>query len=223
MHSCHTCQAPVCISKIGIFRQLTLSQQQQVIANVFRKHYKKGEIVVSEGDHLNKFVVVSQGSFKCYINHKDGKQKTLYYLHLGDFFGQQSLFDRIENPYTVEAIEDAGVCMIDATTIESMISAQPEFALSIIKELSSKVQSLESELSHVTLDPLETRLSKLLWELSKDFGVQSTLGMTMKLPLTQQEIGMRLGVTRESVSRALKQLERTNKIKLYPNKRVILL
>ena len=221
--SCHTCQAPICISKIGIFRQLTSDQQKQIIAKVNRKAYKKGEIVVNEHEELNQFVIVSQGSFKCYTNNKQGKQKTVYYLHLGDFFGQQALFQKTESAFTVEAIQDASVCMIASDTIENLIVSQPEFALSVIKELSLRVNSLENELSVVTVEPLDDRLVKLLVELSKDFGYQTDQGIVVRLPLTQEEMGMRLGVTRESVSRSFKQLEQNQKIRVLKNKLIILL
>jgi len=220
--NCHTCKTPVCISQINLFRRLSTDQQNHIVRQVIRRRFKKGEILIHEGDEMHQFFIVSQGSFKCYTSHQDGKQKTLYYFHMGDFFGQQTLFQKGASPYTVEAIQEASICMIESSTINQLIRTQPEFAFSIISELSDRVHSLELELSNVSIDPLETRLLRLLQELAKDFGYKQDHGCIMKLPLTQEEMGMRLGVSRESVSRSLKELQNKNKIAIQSNKRIIM-
>ena len=223
MLSCHTCQSPVCISQLGIFSHVSEKHRAKIIASVHRLSFNKGEHVIFETQPLHQFVVISSGSFKCYTHHEEGKQKTLYFLHKGDFFGQESLFKESQSAFSVEAMEPSSVCMIDAATVQELIKQDHEFSLAIIHALSSRIQNLESELSNVTIDPLEQRLLKLLHTLALDFGFETHQGIVLKLPLTQEEIAMRLGVSRESVSRSMNQLKKNEKLRILKQKQVLLL
>ena len=220
MVSCQACKTTVCISQLGVFSTISRDHHDQIVSSVVRRAFKKGELVVTQDSPLSQFVVVSSGTFKCYTNHEDGKQKTLYYLHKGDFFGQSSLFNESTSPYSVEALENSTVCMLDAKTIQNLIINDHQFALSIVGALSVRIQDLENELSKVSIDPLELRLLSLLHVFAQDFGVNEDDGIHFRLPLTQEELGMRLGVTRESISRTLKQLESQGKIEMLKHKRI---
>lgn len=62
----------------------------------------------------------------------------------------------------------------------------------------------------------------LLKQLSSDYGVQLKHGIKINNPLSQDEMAMRLGVSRESVNRKLKQLEKDERIKLQSRREIII-
>jgi CRP-like cAMP-binding protein len=220
--SCATCRAPICISKITLFRNLSLQQQLLIIDNVTRKEFSKGEVFINEKQTLSQFVIVNDGRFKAYTTSREGKQNVLYFFLTGDFFGQHSLFEDIEIPYTVEAMEDSSICMIESDVLKNLMIQHPEMSLSIVSALSSRVSYLEQELSSVHLENVEERLLGLLYDLSKDYGVVKESSISMHLPLSQQEMAMRLGVSRESVSRNFRKLISTQRITMHTKKEVIL-
>ena len=112
--------------------------------------------------------------------------------------------------------------MIDNRTMQDLIQNEPDLALSILNELNHRVNQLENELSTVYVESLEVRLMNLLKQLSQDYGVKQADGIKLNCPLSQDEIAMRLGVSRESVNRKLKQLEKENKIKLQSRREILL-
>lgn len=223
MIACQACKPTACISQLGIFSNISSEHHDYIVTKVIRRAFKRGEQVLTQGNALNIFIMVSSGTFKCFVNHEEGKLKTLYFLHKGDFVGQSSLFNDTIAPYSIEAMEPSTVCMIDAKTIKELIVADPTFALAIVRELSLRIQNLESELSKVSIDPLDIRLLSLLHLLALDFGTKVEDELQLQLPLTQEELGRRLGVTRESVSRTLRLLEKQGKIQLLKNKTIKLL
>jgi CRP-like cAMP-binding protein len=75
---------------------------------------------------------------------------------------------------------------------------------------------------HLQIEPLERRLMSLLWTLSDDHGQPVDDGRLLHSPLNQEELAMRLGVSRESVNRALKKLESDRKLRILKPKSFIL-
>lgn len=220
--SCDTCKAPLCISRIALFRNLTNQQQRLIIDHVTRKEFKKNDILISENQTLSQFVIVNEGRFKAYTTSLEGKQNMLYFFGLGDFFGQHALFEKEQMAYTVEAMENSSVCMIESDILKTLMIQHPEMALSIMSALSSRVSYLEHELSSVHLEKVQERLLGLLYDLSKDYGQIQGESIVLHLPLSQEEMAMRLGVSRESVSRNFKKLIKASKIEMHNKKEVIL-
>ncbi len=222
IQTCAQCKTPICISKIDLFRNLTLQQQAMVVSFVKRKAFKKGDVFLCESQSLSQFVIVNSGKFKAYTNGIDGKQKVLYHFSVGDFFGQHALFKVVNIPYTIEAMESSSICMIESETMHKLIKQEPELAIAIVSALSSRVAYLENELSSAHQEKIETRLLRLLYDLSKDYGRHTSHEVILQLPLNQEEIAMRLGVTRESISRNLRKLVNQQIIKMPTSKEIIL-
>jgi CRP/FNR family transcriptional regulator len=220
MESCAQCQAPVCISHLSLFKRLSKNQRAKVVNHVIRYTLKKGDVFLNEGDDLAQFIIISRGRFRAVRNSEEGKMKVVQYLKTGDFIGQESLFDKTEIPYTLEAMEPASVCTIPAATMHSLIQSEPEIGFAILSELSAKVNTLEKELATVHLESLEVRLMNLLQQLSQDYGVEEAEGTLLHNPMSQDDMAMRLGVSRESVNRKLKQLEKEERIALLPKKQI---
>lgn len=222
METCQTCKAPICISQINLFRNLTPIQRGRIIKHVNRRSFNRGDIFLNQGDMISEFVIVSRGQFKAVSTNVEGKSKIIQHFTIGDFFGQDSLFKDKEIPYTIQAVTDGALCMIDSKTMNELIQNEPDLALSILNELNNRLNQLESELSTVYVESLEVRLLNLLRQLSQDYGVKHQDGIKLNCPLSQDEMAMRLGVSRESVNRKLKQLEKDEKIKLQSRREIII-
>lgn len=220
MESCVQCQAPICISHLSLFKRLSKAQRAKVVNHVIRYTLKKGDVFLNEGDDLAQFVIISRGRFRAVRNSEEGKAKVVQYLKTGDFIGQESLFDKSKIPYSMEAIESASLCTIPADVMHGLIQNEPEIGFAILSELSAKVNVLEKELATVHLESLEVRLMNLLYQLSQDYGVEDSNSILLHNPMSQDDMAMRLGVSRESVNRKLKQLEKEGRIELLPKKQI---
>lgn len=223
MESCLTCKAPLCISHLRLFGSLSDAQQALIVSKVERLTLKKGEIYIREQDPLNTFVVINRGRFKAYTDSEDGRRSVVYFYKSGDFFGENSLFKPSLSPFTVECVEDGSLCTIKAEIMQSLIKQEPELALSILSSLSARIESLETEIKSVHVERLENRLYALLESFENDYGILRNGQRVLRLPLNQEEMASRLGSSREAVSRTLKKMELSGKIKILPHKEMILL
>jgi len=221
--ACKTCKAPVCITKINLFRSLSDAQQQTLLDQVVRTSLKKGEVLIHEQDLLSSLVIISQGKLKAYTLSESGKQNLLYLLKTGDFFGQNSLFSQVISSYNVEAMEESGVCRIDAHVLKALIQQNPSLALNIIQELSQRLHQLENSVTSLQTLSVEEKILQLLESFRQDYGRKTKQGMEINCPMTQEEMGHRLGISRESVSRKLNELQDRGKLQLLSHKRILII
>ncbi|HOV15604.1 MAG TPA: cyclic nucleotide-binding domain-containing protein [Spirochaetota bacterium] len=124
------------------------------------KHYKKGEIVIRQGDHKDKFLYwVTKGklSVQKVVN---GNIIDCGYLREGDIFGEISLIIGTERAATVMASEDDVVVQqLDKKLFFDLIKRDPEIAWKVLTNLAIKTQMLD-EIQGQISDP--KMLRKLL-------------------------------------------------------------
>ncbi len=220
--SCQMCQAPICISQIHLFRRLTPQQSQLIVSLIQRYSYKKGEIVIHQGDKSDAFSIVTSGRFKAYTVNEEGKAHLLYTFQTGQFFGQEALFEAQEMTYTVEAMEDSTLCKLSLETLKKLIYEYPDLGFNLLAEMNDRIQSLEKELTTHSTELLIDRLHKFLWDIAKDYGKDNGTYISIHLPYSQEDMAMRLGTSRESINRTLKSLEKQRKLKLEKRKEILL-
>ncbi len=220
--NCQMCKAPICISQIHLFRRLTHQQSELITSLIQRYSFKRGDIVINQGDESDSFCIATSGRFKAYTVNEEGRAHLLYTFNTGQFFGQEALFEKQEMSYTVEAMEDSTLCKLSLETLKKLIYEYPDLGFNLLAEMNDRIQSLEKELTNHSTELLIDRLQQFLWELAKDFGKDNGTTVSMTLPYSQEDLAMRLGTSRESINRTLKSLEKQKKIKLEKRKQILL-
>jgi CRP-like cAMP-binding protein len=138
---------------------------------------------------------------------EDGSMITLGLWGEGDLVGQA--LSKM-NPYTIECL----------TAVE-VISFAWKDEDRLTTNLLNQIQQFE-ELSVIrSYKKLEIGLIKFLAWLAKKFGHQIEVGYLIDFKLTHQDIAEILGITRVSVTRALKQLEEQGIIERLPLSRIL--
>lgn len=124
---------------------------------------------------------------------EDGSITTLGLWGKGDLVGQA--LSKI-NPYTIE-------CLTEVKVVSFSWSNQDY----ITKNLINQVQQLEELTIIRSQKRIEITLIKFLSWLAKKFGRQIKSGYLIDFKLTHQDMGEILGLTRVTITRALKHLE----------------
>ncbi|EAR85527.2 CGMP-dependent kinase 5-1 (macronuclear) [Tetrahymena thermophila SB210] len=94
------------IDKIKFFNSMT-NEQKDSIANVLiTQVFKKGEIIVADGDMASSYYIIKKGKVAIY---KD--EKMIREMVAGETFGEQALFENSKRGATVKAVEDDSRCI----------------------------------------------------------------------------------------------------------------
>jgi CRP/FNR family transcriptional regulator len=183
-------------------------------AQMEHKRYKKGEILVKEGDRAEGFTVIQNGSAKAYRITGDGREQILYIFPANDYYGARFLLTEEEVPYTVEALEECDVCILSTEHFRSLLLTQPKVAVEIIEAMANRMRVLESAMQSMGGRNAEIRIASLLLEFRLPYGREVDGVTEITLPLSREGLANYLGLARETLSRKLNDLEEEGVITL---------
>lgn len=170
-------------------------------------HFEDGEIIVAEGDTDRSLHVVLEGGARICITSRAGDEVTLARIPTGDCFGEMALFDGRPRSASVIAEGDTRTFVVTREDMVTWLERRPHAALALLETLALRLRKTDESLTDFFFLDLPRRLAKQLVALSN--GRRGTM-----LTLTQAELATSLGVTRESVNKALNQFRARGWIRL---------
>lgn len=108
--------------------------------------YSDGEVIFKEGEKGEGMFVIQGGKVKITKQTPDG-EVTLNVIGEGDIFGEMALFDRLPRSATATAVGKARVLTVDKKKLFTLISRDATTAFKIIQTMSSRIRSINDELS----------------------------------------------------------------------------
>ena len=123
----------LCTRKVSLFSNMDDTQLQTILTLIERKHYKKGEVVLSQGDHFDRLYIINSGSLKACTFGEDGKEQILYILNEGDSIGELSLLKREVANYNLIAMKTSHLCTIPKNRFDLFLKENPEMMFSLLE------------------------------------------------------------------------------------------
>jgi CRP/FNR family transcriptional regulator, cyclic AMP receptor protein len=167
------------------------------------RRYRKGTILIHEGDAGGTLFVVISGRVKVYSLDANDREITFGSYGEGEFVGEMSLD---QGPRSASVITtEASVCsMVTRQTLSDHISQHPEFAFELLRKVIARARLATHTARSLALSSVYSRVVDLLNTLA----VPQADGTRMTTEkLRHADIASRVGSSREMVSRLLKDLE----------------
>lgn len=208
-----------CPTKVPIFGGLSNEEIQKIAKMTKHMKYKKGEILLHEGDISDTLFIVNNGRVKVSKYTVNGKEQILYILSSGEFFGELHLFNSEEaTNFSVSALEDTQVCMLTKSDIDYIMEVNPAISIKLLKAVTKRLAHIENLAQNLATKDPEVRIASMLLEFSEKFGSRKKEGVLIELPVTREEAASYVGVTRETISRKFSKFEDLGYISLSGNK-----
>ncbi|MDT4762081.1 Crp/Fnr family transcriptional regulator [Sphaerochaeta sp. PS] len=204
---CVDCSNDLCIRTMPLFATLDREAMHALTAQMTHKTFKKGEVMVHEGDRPLGFTVIREGSAKAYRTTFDGREQILYIFPANDYFGARFLLTEEKVPYSVEALEDAKVCILSKAQFIALLAEHSEVALQIIEAMANRMSRLELVMQSMGSRNAELRIASLLLEFKDTYGQKQGEYLEIALPLSREGLANYLGLARETLSRKMAQME----------------
>jgi len=203
----------ICIGQLWIFQNLQREELLAIIQAAQRKVYHKGQSVFYQGDKAQQMFLLKAGRVKLSKVTAEGEEITLDIRKSGDFLGETMLTEDMDYPLSAVCLEDTLTCGFAKNGFEKLILEHANIGLQVIKNLSKRIASLTSRVGSLSLSHLEDRLYSVLINVAQEHGIREQKGYVIQFPLTHEELGFLVGVHRVSITRALKSLRESGKIK----------
>ena len=169
-----------------------------VIASEFS--YRKDEEIYGEGEPSEYVYQVVRGSVRTYKLLNDGRRQIGAFHLPGDVFGLDA---GSTHRLTAEAIADTAVRLVKRRTLEAAAGSNVQVAHNLWTMTAGDLRHAED---HMLLLGRKTAMEWVVTFLLEMDRRLAVAGM-MALPMCRRDIGDYLGLTLETVSRALSQLQ----------------
>jgi CRP/FNR family nitrogen fixation transcriptional regulator len=176
----------------------------------------KDEEIFAEGDRAAFFYKVVSGAVRTSKLLSDGRRQIDAFHLAGDIFGIEA---GEEHRFSAEAVNLATVVAYRRCSLETLASSDGPLARQIVAAM---MRSLERAQNHMLLLGRKSAMEKIATFLL-DLAERVVGDGHVDLPMSRADIADHLGLTIETVSRSLTQLEREGVIELPAHRRTIVL
>jgi CRP/FNR family cyclic AMP-dependent transcriptional regulator len=193
---------------VPIFSELSAVDCEALAQLASRRRFPKDTVVFFENDEGDSFFMIVSGRIKVTILGDDGREVILTVLGPGDFFGEMALLDDEPRSATAIAIEECELLSLQRSDFESVIANKPSISLALVRVLTARLRKANHQISTLALLDVYGRVARVLMDMARDEGRRLKDGQIAFRRATHQEIANRIGTTRETVTRMMKDLER---------------
>src|SRR5689334_7531214 len=169
----------------------------QVILSEFKYH--RGAEIFGEAEPAEYVYQVIEGAVRSYKLLSDGRRQIGAFHLAGDIFG---LENGAVHRFTAEAIVDTTVRLMKRRSLEHVAGSDVVVALDLLSMTTSNLQHAEDHMLLLGRKTSLERVAAFLLEMDRRL---SAAGV-MALPMSRRDIADYLGLTLETVSRALSHL-----------------
>jgi CRP/FNR family cyclic AMP-dependent transcriptional regulator len=192
---------PDSLKAVPLFSGLAEPEIAALAGVAIVRTFPKNAIVVTEGDGSDSLYVILSGRVKVFVSDEDGRDLVLNTMVPGEYFGELAL-DEGPRSASVATLEPSKMAVIPNEVLKAFLASHPGAALPLIRVLIGRVRHMTESLKNLAMLDVYGRVAKLLLELAREVDGK----LVIEERLTQQDIGERVGASREMVSRILKDL-----------------
>ena len=195
------------LNSIPVYSKLSDRALSSIASSSHIRRIPKGYVLFSQSAIANAVYVVRSGCVALILTTSDGKELIINEMREGDCFGELSLLTDQSRSTGAMAREDTHVISIPREDFLRTLAAEPEFMRGILETTAQRLRvSSERESALAFLDA-PTRLAEMLWKLDKEGGSKGIIR------ISQDELGRRVGLTRQTVAKILGHWRRSGIIR----------
>ncbi|MDY0011572.1 MAG: Crp/Fnr family transcriptional regulator [Rhodocyclaceae bacterium] len=193
------------LTGVSLFRELDAEILQEVGRLCHVMHVQKGRRIFEMGDMPRAIYLVQSGYVKLAVASSDGGEKVIEVLAAGEDCGVAEVFG--SDPYVcfAEAVGPTRVLCVKKEGIHRAIARDPRLSLRMLASVARRQRAIERD---VAANHFQSGCCRVLGYLQDLAGplVSANGDRLAELPLPKYLIAARLGLTPESLSRALREL-----------------
>jgi CRP/FNR family transcriptional regulator, cyclic AMP receptor protein len=169
----------------------------------------RNTIFINEADDSDTLFFILSGKVKVFSADESGREIVHDIIGVGEYIGEMAL-DGEPRSASVMTLEPTTCAVLTRDEVRSALAANPDIAINIISTLIARARLATGKVRNLALLDVYGRLARLLLDLAEER--DGMLVITERL--TRQEIGERIGASRDMVTRIFKDLVAGGYIKI---------
>lgn len=197
------------IANVPIFSGLGDADIARLATHVRPRHYSPNTQLYGAGDTNPNLLVIHTGRVKIYRLSESGHEQVIRILGPGDFLGESSFLTSEPTDHFAVTVEAGEICSLNARDLREYLMNSPSVAVTMLATLSSRLGTTEELVSSLTGESAARRVAGYLLGLYRETGRSR-----VTLPVSKKDVASQLGLTPETLSRRLAQLEAAGLIRV---------
>ena len=195
-------------SRVPRERLLALATQMS------EQRYRARKLIFQEGDIGDDLYLVETGIVQITMESQEGDQAILGEVHACETFGELGLLDGAPRSATATAVTETVAFRLPGAAFRDLVQTDPEFRQSVLVGLADGLRRASRNVGELHFLDVRGRLAARLATLART--MDPTLDRDVRLDprFSQSDLAAMVGATRQSVNRALADLERDGLIQV---------
>ena len=190
---------------IPLFGRVSEADLEELATHLIERRFPKNATVVEEGLPGDYMYVIREGRAKVTKASEDGREKIMNFLEAGAFFGDMALVGDETRSASVKTLEESVLLALSRRDFIDLLRQSPDLSLAVIEELANRLRETNEQARSLSFQGVEERTRNLFERIAREEPSHPDRRITPAL--THQQIADMVGTSRETVTRAIKQLK----------------
>lgn len=202
-----------CVRRSPMFNLLSKEELQIIKDNRINIRYKAGEIIQKQGTFMSHAISVNAGLVKVYLEDEGHGNTILRIVPPTNFIGGPGIYYDQYYHFTVSALKDSSICLIDLTVFKNILDKNKAFAAEFNSDFSKNVLSTYNRLIKLTQNYLPGRMAyALLYLFEEVYENKKKI-----IPISKQDLANLSAISRESSAKILRDFHHEGIIRFTNN------
>ncbi len=190
--------------KPQLFDGLSEDSLQKILTHSLIQDYDATNLLVQQGDIPAGVYLVIEGSAKTLRLNENGEEATIRMLEAGDTCMEAVLFMGGPSPISVQTLTKCKLLMIPERVVRDHVLDDAQFAVNILRIVTHHYKNAMHQIDAMQIKSPLQRIGYYFLNKHLEAGHEN---LEFTLPFKKQIIANYLGMTPETFSRALKQMQ----------------
>jgi CRP-like cAMP-binding protein len=193
------------VANLPLFRNISPAHVALVASQARLEHFRRGALIVQQGTPLPGVIAIAYGLAKLVLPRRKGDERVLRFVGANESFGEAATF--LERPCPVDAVAlaDAMLAVIPVRALRQLQERDSAFANNLVRTLAEGLLGLVADIDARAGRSSAQRLAAYLHALARPQAEAASCAI--QLPVTKTALAARLGITKETMSRLLRELK----------------
>jgi CRP/FNR family cyclic AMP-dependent transcriptional regulator len=200
------------LHQIGFWADaLTEEEAARARRGISERYFSAGSYIWHRGDQVDSWTGVVSGLIKISAISPEGKPMTFAGVGAGGWFGEGTVIKGEARKYDVVALRDTRLALMNRATFMWLFNTSVGFNRFLVHQLNERMAQFIATIEHDRLhDPLSRVARNLAWLFNPVLYPE----VGDHIDITQEELALLAGVSRQVANRALQNLEEAGLLRL---------
>jgi CRP-like cAMP-binding protein len=187
------------------FAVLAPAERRRVAAELTEQAFASGALISGRGDAAEQWFGVVHGLVKLASASPDGRSTTFAGVPPGGWFGEGALLKREPRRYDVIALSDCRIARLPRATFDRLVAESHSFTRWLLDQFNARLGQFIGIVERERLLDPDAKLARVIADL---FDPILYPGTGLHLPISQTELALLVGVSRQRANQSLQTLEK---------------